>query len=82
VVDEPVGGGAVFAEDFPLGSMTASRIPTGGAPASVGGFDGAPSDQVDGLTRLVEDALDSLRQVLCALQALKTRLDGDGADPS
>jgi hypothetical protein len=41
-----------------------------------------PSDQVDELTRLVENALDSLRQVLWALEALKTRLDGDRADSS
>jgi hypothetical protein len=40
------------------------------------------SDQVDELTRLVENSLDSLRQVLWALQALKTRLDEEHAHPS
>jgi hypothetical protein len=42
----------------------------------------SPSDQVDELTRLVENSLDSLRQVLWALQALKTRLDEEHAQPS
>jgi hypothetical protein len=41
-----------------------------------------PSDQVDELARLVENALDSLRQVLWALQALKERLGNEDADPS
>jgi hypothetical protein len=40
-----------------------------------------PSDQVDELARLVENALDSLRQVHWALQALKVRLDEEHADP-
>jgi hypothetical protein len=41
-----------------------------------------PSDQVDELTRLVENSLDSLRQVLWALHALKTRLDEEHSHPS
>jgi hypothetical protein len=41
-----------------------------------------PSDQVDELARLVENSLDSLRQVLWALQALKSRLDEEHASPS
>jgi len=41
-----------------------------------------PSDQVDELARLVENALDNLRQVHWALQALKARLDGQHDDPS
>jgi hypothetical protein len=40
------------------------------------------SNQVDELARLVENALDSLRQVLWALQALKTRLDQEHGPPS
>lgn len=40
-----------------------------------------PSDQVDELARLVENALDSLRQVHWALQALKARLDEEHAGP-
>ena len=41
-----------------------------------------PSDQVEELTRLVENSLDSLRQVLWALQALKARLDEQRINPS
>ena len=41
-----------------------------------------PSDQVDELTRLVENSLDTLRQVLWALQALKTRLETEPVHPS
>ena len=41
-----------------------------------------PSDQVDELTKLVENSLDTLRQVLWALQSLKTPLDGEPAHPS
>jgi hypothetical protein len=41
-----------------------------------------PSDQIDELARLVENALDSLRQVHWALQALKARLDDKRDDPS
>lgn len=40
------------------------------------------SDQVDELARLVENALDSLRQVDWALRALKARLDEKHDDPS
>jgi hypothetical protein len=41
-----------------------------------------PSDQVEELTRLVENSLDTLRQVLWALQALKARRDSDRAEAS
>jgi hypothetical protein len=41
-----------------------------------------PSNQVDELQRLVESSLDNLRQVLRALQSLKTRLDGQHSHPS
>jgi hypothetical protein len=41
-----------------------------------------PSDQVEELTRLVENALDNLRQVHWALQALKTRLDEERSHPT
>ena len=40
-----------------------------------------PGDQVDELARLVESALDSLRQVHWALQALKARLDEEPTGP-
>ena len=33
-----------------------------------------PTDQVNGINKLVEDALDSLQQVTVALQTLKERL--------
>lgn len=39
------------------------------------------SDQVDELERLVENALDNLRQVQWALRALKARLDEKHEDP-
>jgi hypothetical protein len=41
-----------------------------------------PSDQIDELARLVENALDSLRQVHRALQGLKVRIDDKQDDPS
>jgi hypothetical protein len=41
-----------------------------------------PSDQIDELARLVENALDSLRQVHRALQGLKVRIDDKHDDPS
>lgn len=40
------------------------------------------SDQVDEIAKLVENALDSLRQVHWALQTLKERLDEKHDDPS
>jgi hypothetical protein len=40
-----------------------------------------PGDQVEELARLVENALDSLRQVHWALQALKVRLDEEQPGP-